>query len=247
MRLSSLLSLFILLFTVISTAQATTPSKADLAAPFSRVLQQPAAINSIKPSPIPGLYEVVIGTDIFYSTEKGDYIIYGHLIDTKNANPVSLTEQTTNQIRKKILANVDENTMIIYEPKGQTKATLTVFIDIDCGYCRKLHHEVKDLNNAGIRVRYIAFPRTGVNSESFDKAVNVWCSSNPQQALNDAMDGKPTVTASADCKKAGVIKEHLTLVKLMGVNATPTSYLAGGEEISGYYPAPMLIKMILDR
>jgi len=235
---------FLLTITFGITTAFAEPTVEQLQKPLSKVLQKQVTIDSINPSPIPGLYQVVVGSDIFYATENGKYVIYGHLIDTSSAQPVSLTEQSAQGLRKNILSNVDENTMIIFEPAGKTKATLTTFTDIDCGYCRKMHKNIKELTDAGIRVRYIAFPRTGINSESYVKAVNVWCAKNPQQAFTDAMNGK-VIAATPGCKKSKIIDEDLQLVAKLNVDGTPISFLEDGEIVSGYYPPTALIQTVL--
>jgi len=236
-----------LLFTALSISSvfaATTPTTKELQEPIDKILQKKAAIDKISPTPIPGIFEVVVGSDIFYSTSDGRYVIYGHLIDTSNQEPVSLTDATTQTVRKQIIDAIDEKTMIIFEPKGKTKATITTFTDIDCGYCRELHKNINELSNAGIRVRYVAFPRTGVNSESYVKAVNVWCAENPQEAFTQAMNGK-TIPATPGCTKSSIIDEDLRLVSQLNIDGTPVSVLEDGRLLPGYYPPTALIQLVL--
>ena len=129
------------------------------------------SIGDIQPTPAAGLYEVMVGQRIIYVTEDGRYLVQGSLIDLKEKK--NLTEPRLNSIKADAVAAVGEDNMVIFGPED-AKHTVTVFTDIDCGYCRKLHGEMKGYNEAGIRVRYLFYPRAGLNSSSFRKAVTVW-------------------------------------------------------------------------
>lgn len=203
-----------------------------------------AKVDSISPSPVKGLYEVASGSNVFYTTKTGDYAIYGHLLDLKQQEPVSLTEQALKKFRAKAIADLDPKTTIDFSPKsGDVKQTITVFTDIDCAYCRKFHQELPALNKAGFKVRYVSFPRAGVNSESFNKAVAVWCADDQQEAMTRAKTGK-SVTLKSGCDKSNVIRQHLQLVQDLDLRATPVLILEDGTEIPGYMPADNLIAKI---
>jgi thiol:disulfide interchange protein DsbC len=126
--------------------------------------------------------------------------------------------------------------MIIYSPK-QVKHRVTVFTDIDCQYCRRLHQEMAELNGMGIEVRYLLFPRAGVGSKSYDKAVTVWCSANRQQALTDSKAGKNLPNKTCD----NPVDKHMALVEKLGITGTPTMVLEDGSMIPGYVPAARLL------
>ncbi|MEY3879869.1 MAG: hypothetical protein RIQ94_664, partial [Pseudomonadota bacterium] len=124
-------------------------------------------IDSVKQSEVKGLYEVVVGANIFYVSEDGKYLIQGHLVDVVARK--DLTEDKLNGTRKQAIEKLGKANMIIFKPKI-SKYTVTIFTDIDCGYCRKLHSEIDQYLAQGITIQYLFFPRAGKGSESYDKA-----------------------------------------------------------------------------
>ncbi len=192
------------------------------------------APDSIVKSSVPGFYEVVYGADIFYVSADGRYLLNGSVVDLKDGK--NLSEVKRGQGRLKLISEIDDKSMIIYSPKV-VKHRVTVFTDIDCQYCRRLHQEMAELNGMGIEVRYLLFPRAGVGSKSYNKAVTVWCSANRQQALTDAKAGKnlPNKTCG------NPVDKHMALVEKMGITGTPTMILEDGSMIPGYVPAARLL------
>lgn len=197
------------------------------------------APDSIKPTPIKDLYEVVYGAQVMYVSAEGRYLLRGNLIDLDQRQ--DLTEQTRSGARKEALAKVDESEMLVFSPSSKkTLHTLTVFTDIDCPYCRKLHSEINEYTNAGIKVRYLLFPRTGKNSPSYYKAVNVWCAKDRNEALTKAKQGKELPKRT--CKNP--VQSQMELGQLIGVNGTPATVLENGEMVPGYRPAKEMIQML---
>jgi len=196
----------------------------------------PAA--SIKPSPIVGLYQVTIDTKVLYMSEDGQYLLNGSLIDLETRQ--NLTEAASNEVRKNALSHLDKTTMLIYPAKGKTLRNITVFTDIECPYCQKLHREIPALNAAGIEVRYLAYPRAGVGSEAFRKAAAVWCADNARQAMDKAMTGAAVVAKKCNHP----VGSHLELGQRFEVNGTPNIILDTGERIPGYAPAKELIQIL---
>lgn len=194
----------------------------------------------IEQSVIPDLYQISVGTKVLYMTADAKYVVSGNIIDIDTRQ--NLTEKATMDLRKEALAKLDEKGMIVYPAQGKAKRTLTIFSDIDCPYCKKLHHEIPELNQAGIEVRYMAYPRAGVGSVSYHKAVATWCADNPQKALDNAMlNGQ---VATKECK-ANPVQEHMKQAHLFGVNGTPNIVLDNGQMIPGYMPAKELIAAVL--
>ncbi len=199
----------------------------------------PGSPDSITATPIPGLYEVSYGATVLYSSEDGHYLVQGELFDVqKRAN---LTEQRRTQARLAALKAVDEKSMIIYPAKGKAKHTVTVFTDVDCAYCRKFHQGMEEMNNLGITVRYLSFPRAGVDSESFKKATEVWCSKDRNKAMDKAKAGLP-ITDAATCDAP--IKAHMALATSFGVNGTPSLVLDDGRFVPGYLPPQQLLAVL---
>lgn len=196
----------------------------------------PAA--TIQPSPIAGLYQVTLGTKVLYMSKDGQYLLNGSLIDLQTRE--NLTDAAGNQARKAALAKLDESTMLIYPAKGKTLRQVTVFTDVDCPYCRKLHQEIPALNQAGIDVRYLAYPRAGVGSEVFHKTVSVWCADDANKAMDQAMSGEAIPAKTCDHP---VIK-HLELGQVFEVTGTPNMIFDSGERIPGFAPASELIQIL---
>ncbi|HDY84143.1 hypothetical protein LCGC14_0571800 [marine sediment metagenome] len=202
------------------------------------VIMPDVKVESIQPLDNTGMYEAVINGEIIYFSKDARYVFQGDVIELEKRQNV--TELKRLELRKQILASVDEADMIIYEPK-KTEHTLTVFTDIDCGYCRKLHQQMAEYNALGIRIRYMAFPRTGIDSASYDEAVNVWCAKDRKQALTDAKSGKTVKSESCNAP----VKAQYELGRRLGVTGTPALFLESGELLPGYVP-PKRLKEILD-
>ncbi|MBI5462917.1 MAG: DsbC family protein [Gammaproteobacteria bacterium] len=189
--------------------------------------------DKIQPAPVPGLYEVTFGPQLFYISEDGKYLVQGHVLDI--AGRKDLTEARQGELRKASIDAIGEDNMLIFAA-AKPKHTVTVFTDVDCGYCRKLHNEIKQTNALGITVRYLFFPRSGPNTESYYKAVSVWCSENRQQALTDAKAGKELPKKTC----ANPIDKHMELVHAFGLQGTPAIILEDGRMVPGYMPAKQI-------
>lgn len=183
-----------------------------------------------------GLFVVSLkGGPTIHVTPDGQYFVAG---DMYRMTGTSLENETEKGKLAKIEA-LPESDMIVYQAENE-KAHITVFTDIDCGYCRKLHKEVPELNDAGITVRYLAYPRAGVGSESYQKMVSVWCSADPQAALTQSKNGAdiPVNTCT------NPIAEQYMLGNEIGVRGTPSIVLDNGSLLPGYLPAAELIKRL---
>jgi thiol:disulfide interchange protein DsbC len=193
--------------------------------------------DSVAESVIPGLYQVSYGPDVIYITKDGHYVLQGDLVDTGTRE--NLTEAVRSVARLKLINGVDQKSMIVFAPK-EVRHTVTVFTDVDCGFCRKLHSQIADYNKYGIAIRYLAFPRSGVNTESYYKAVSVWCAADRKDALTHAKLGEVMKKKTCD----NPVREHMALADKLGVNATPTLILEDGSLISGYIPPDRMSAML---
>lgn len=206
--------------------------------------------DSIAESSLAGLYEVIYGAQVIYVSSNGRYMIEGDIFDIQKR--VNITESKRQGGRLKAVQSLDQESFIVFKPeKLKPKHIITVFTDIDCGYCRKLHKEMADYNKLGIEMRYAAFPRSGVDTPSYYKAVHVWCAKNPQKAMNFAKNGAKLEQLKALEQQKGVdcgdsIKKHLATARELGVTGTPTLVMSDGQVVPGYVPAKRLIQM-LDR
>lgn len=190
--------------------------------------------EDLRPSPIAGIYELSRGMHFAYVTADGKYAFSGDLIDLA-AND-NLTEQRRRDAREKLIEAIPESDMIVFGPRDP-KYTVTVFTDVDCAYCRELHRQIAEYNRLGIRVRYISFPRTGPNSESWTKAEEVWCSRNRNEALTEAKRG--SVLTGKPCANNPVAREY-ALGQEFQLQGTPAIVMADGELYGGYLPPAML-------
>jgi thiol:disulfide interchange protein DsbC len=193
--------------------------------------------DTIEPSPVAGVYEVLVGTQLYYVSKDGRYLFNGKLYDIDKRE--DLTSPKTQKVKLDAINAVGEENMIIFAPEDY-QHTITVFTDIDCGYCRKLHSEIDQYNDQGIRVRYLSFPRAGVGSPSYKKAVSVWCADNPQEALTQAKAGKEIEAKECD----NPVKAEMELGQAVGVNGTPALFLEDGEMLPGYVPAGRLATLL---
>lgn len=237
------------LFLVSAQTLAATDSDIEQVRSTLQTLMPSAKPDKITETPIPGLYEAIYGTQIIYMTRDGKYMIEGDIYDVQKRE--NLTENVRTSGRKKALATLDKSNMIVFSPKDkETKYVITAFTDIDCGYCRKLHSEIQKYNDLGIEVRYVAFPRSGLQTPSYFKAVAVWCAKDRNKAMTFAKGGAKLeqlqnleqVKNSKPCTDA--ISKQLAVAREVGVTGTPSLFMESGQIIPGYVPPDRLIKML---
>jgi thiol:disulfide interchange protein DsbC len=193
--------------------------------------------DELHATPIPGIYELVQGTDIAYVTADAKYAISGDLYDVgRNDN---LTEVRRRDIRIKLLASVPESDMLIFSPRDP-KYTVTVFTDVDCAFCRKLHSQIAEYNRLGVRVRYMFYPRSGPNTESWTKAEQVWCSTNRNDALTRAKLGEQ-LKSPKSCGNSPVGRDY-EMGKQFDIRGTPAIVMNNGEMLGGYVSPMQLVE-----
>lgn len=199
-------------------------------------------VTEITPSPIAGLYEITLeNAQVIYASEDARYFIPGDLFEVLPQGVVNRGEEKRNDLRAQKIAAVPESDMIIFEPEDGRKATITVFTDVDCPYCRQLHGEIDRLNELGIAVRYLAFPRTGLNTETHEKMISTWCAEDPRAMLTSATRGGEVPHAECDNP---VAREYM-LGRDVGVTGTPALVLEDGTILPGYVPADTLAEYLL--
>jgi len=200
-------------------------------------------IAAIKASPVMGLYEVQLrsGHSVFVSADAR-YLIPGDLYQAGDDGLVNLGDKHRDELRKEKIAAVDEKDMIIFAPKGPRKATITVFTDVDCPYCRKLHSEIAELNALGIAVRYLAYPRTGLKGETYTKMISTWCATD-RKAMFTAAKRDETVPVKK-CKSP--VEAQFQLGEEVGVTGTPSIVFEDGTMLPGYVPVATLASYLFD-
>jgi len=196
-------------------------------------------LTRIRTTPFENLYEVMIGPDVIYMSGDGRFVLKGDLLDLQEQKNIS--EEQRSLARKQILESIPAKEYIEFAPK-KTEHILYVFTDVDCVFCRRLHQDVPKLNKQGIAVRYLAWPRNGVNTEAGNIMKSVWCAEDRQQALTDAKNDKPV--ESKECPNP--VENQYKLGQMIGVRGTPAIYLEGGEDLRGYR-SPEEIASIFNR
>jgi len=184
---------------------------------------------SIAESPLPGILQVRLGSDIVYMTSDGRYLLQGRVLDLDTRQDI--TDQAKSQIRRELIDGIDYDQLISYGAED-SEFEIIVFTDVDCGYCRRLHQQVDEYNAAGIRISYAAFPRAGAGSETFRKMTSVWCSDDQQAAMDLAKGGGTPEPAECDAP----VSEQYQLGQAVGVTGTPALVTPGGDLIPGYVP-----------
>lgn len=195
-------------------------------------------VEELKPSPIPGIYELHRNGDVGYVTGDGRYFLSGDLYDIEQ--DVNLSELSRMDTRRKLLATIPDSETVTFAP-ANPKYTITVFTDVDCGYCRKLHSEIKELNRLGVRVRYVFYPQQGPGSESWKEAEAVWCSPDRADALTRAKRGE-TIKAQ-NCGPTPVARQY-DLGHKLNMRGTPGIFTANGDYVTGYLPAAQLVQQL---
>jgi thiol:disulfide interchange protein DsbC len=242
MLMAQLMALFL---SGTALAQATA-AKSDPKAADSKVDPRAAIakkfgdikVEDVRMSAVSGIYEVTRGAEISYVSADGKYAFVGDMIDIDG--DANLSENRRRAIRARMIEAVPESEMLVFSPKDP-KYVVTVFTDIDCGYCRRLHSQIAEYNKLGIGVRYLFFPRTGPNTESWHKAESVWCSANRNEALTRAKNGEEIKAAKCP---TDIVKRDFELGVKLDVDGTPAIFLASGEVLPGYAPPGKLLRYL---
>lgn len=197
-------------------------------------------IKSITATPVDGVYELISDGQIYYINQDASFLLTGNMIDLNTEQ--NLTELRLGGLHMDLLADIDESNMLIYEPDEPSDRSITVFTDISCGYCRLLHEQIDTLLDAGVRVRYLMFPRAGLGTPAHEALESVWCADNPQSAMTTAKAGGQIDPASCN----NPIEQHVDVAQQVGLRGTPLIYLDTGERVHGYREASILAKMVQD-
>ena len=231
--LTLLTTLFVLYF---GAGLACAADEDELEQVRLRVADMFAEIDpqDINNSPIDGWYVVQKGSIVAYISEDGRYLLQGDLIDLDNQ--VNLSEQSRTTARRKLISSVDDDQFIAFTP-SEVKFTVTVFTDVDCTYCRKLHSQIDDYLAQGIEVRYMLYPRNGPASRSWSTSEKVWCARDRNQALTDAKLDRSFETQKCD---SSAITKHYMLGQDVGLTGTPAIIFEDGTLVSGYIPPATL-------
>ncbi len=201
-------------------------------------------VSDITKSPLNGFYQVFYSGQLLYISADSQFIFTGSLLELAEDAPINHSQLALAEfearkapMRAEAIANIKESDMVVYKAPEE-KYEITIFTDVDCGYCRKLHREMSQLNQMGVTVRYLAFPRAGVGSDAYKKLVSVWCAEDRTVAMNNAKLKREFTNKSCN----NPIADQYRLTRDFGLSGTPAIILSDGELIGGYLPAGDLVK-----
>jgi len=229
-RLAAAFALMIL-FSANSSAE---DAKDDLRQALSALLSTDVPADVLVETSAKGVFEWTDGSEVYYVTLIDGHVIVGEVYNVENQS--TLRQEKTQIALNQVLADMPSEELIVF-PASDRKRTITVFTDIDCGYCRRFHNEVPQLNAAGVEVRYVAYPRAGIGSSSYDKIVTVWCSDDQQSAMTRAKQGEHLSPKTCE----NPVAEHFQSGSEAGISGTPTLIVDDGTIIGGYVPAEQLL------
>ena len=227
-------TLFILSFSVFSDELAIEEK-------ISAILPPGTSIEMIEKSNFPGIYKVYYG-DIqpLYVSKDGKYFLYGDMFKISSSQIINLTSSDITKRRMQLMKDIGKEELISFISKNESHS-VTVFTDVDCGYCRKLHNEIEDYNKAGISIHYAAFPRSGIGTESFTKMVGAWCSEDPKKSITNLKNGENLRLNFCDSQP---VAKHYVIGQKLGISGTPAIISQDGELYPGYFsPKDLLDKL----
>ena len=232
-----LMFIFILVFSsVIKSDELLISSK------INAVLPDGMSVQSIKESQIENLFIVDIGDlQPIYASKNGEFFFYGELYAVNGNTLQNTTKDEINLKRKSILDEALPKDDFISFKSQNEKYRVTIFTDVDCGYCRKFHSEIKDFNDLGITVNYVAFPRSGLDSISYNKIVTAWCSKDPKNTLTKMKQG---IDVQLSLCQDHPVETHFLLGQKIGITGTPAIIKSNGELLPGYLPPEELLNRL---
>ena len=229
--------MFFLAFSLDGIANET-----EIVTKINQVLPAGMSVKGIKQSQVDGLFVVDIGDlQPIYASKDGNFFLYGEMYAIKNGELLNTTKQEISLNRRAILdSELLEKDFITFAATDE-KHVITVFTDVDCGYCRKFHGEIEDYNAQGITVNYVAFPRSGLESESYNKIVSAWCASDPKGTLTALKEGRdPALKLCQDHP----VEDHYLLGQRIGITGTPAIISSSGDLLPGYLPPMELLNKL---
>ena len=232
---------------------ANTPSASQTAAPAAKPgsadararaglqkLNPNIKVDYIGAAALPGFREVIVGGQVVYVSDDGKYLVQGTVVDIETKSELTGSSGALSAYRTGLLQTAPTSERIVFAPANPTY-TVSIFTDIECGYCRKLHNEIAELNKLGIAVEYLAFPRMGLGSKDYTSMVSVWCAADRNQALTAAKGGQPV--PAKNCKNP--VASQYELGQRLGVTGTPAVYASNGTQLGSYLP-PQQMRAALD-
>jgi thiol:disulfide interchange protein DsbC len=231
------MSLILSLFLAAASATATIPPSDPIAQAIHSI-NADSKITSIRPSPLPGIKEVIADGTVIYVSDDGRYLMHGTLLDMQRK--VNLTDLAGAVIRKDTLDKIPTSQRIVFAPAGKPKYRVTVFTDVSCHFCQELHKHLSEYLAKGVEVDYVAYPREGTESEAYPQMVAVWCSKDRKDAFNKAIAGQPVTVSTC---QAPVMAQY-KIGESLGINGTPAVFSDSGMQLGGLISADELVETL---
>ena len=228
-----------LIILILIFAPDAKPDDLLISSKINAVLPEGMSVQSVKKSQIENLYIVDIGDlQPIYASKNGEFFFYGELYAVNGNMLQNTTKDEINLKRKSILDEaLSEGDFVTFKSDNE-KHRVIIFTDVDCGYCRKFHNEINDFNDLGITVNYVAFPRSGLASDSYNKIVTAWCSTAPKDTLTKMKEG---VDVQLSMCQNHPVEKHFLLGQKIGITGTPAIIKSDGELLPGYLPPEELL------
>ena len=221
-----------------AVAKPADGSKEAMVRAALKALNPKIEADHIGPAPIPGFQEAIVGGQVLYFSDDGRYMMQGSLYDVQAKK--DLSQAGLSVVRRNELNKVPVSDRIVFAPVGPRKHTITVFTDIECGYCRKMHSEMAEYNKLGIAIEYLAFPRAGLTSPDALAMESVWCSLDRRKALTDAKNGRPVPPKRC----TNPVAAQYGLGQRIGLQGTPMAINADGVALPGYLPPDKMLEAL---
>ena len=235
------MKVFNFIFILISFSVFVFSDKELISAKLENILPADAVIESIEPSVFDGIYKVYYGDlQPIYVSQDGNFFIYGDMYQINSNRIINITNEETKSRRVDLLSSIPSNELIIFKSKNEISA-ITVFTDVDCGYCRKLHSQISEYNKVGITVKYAAFPRSGIGTQTFTRMVGAWCADDPKKVITDLKNDKKLNLDFCDDQP---IARHYVIGQKLGISGTPAIITPDGELIPGYVSPEELLSRL---
>lgn len=235
------MKVFNFIFILISFSVFVFSDKELISAKLENILPADAVIESIEPSVFDGIYKVYYGDlQPIYVSQDGNFFIYGDMYQINSDRIINITNEETKSRRVDLLSSIPLNELIIFKSKNEISA-ITVFTDVDCGYCRKLHSQISEYNKVGITVKYAAFPRSGIGTQTFTRMVGAWCADDPKKVITDLKNDKKLNLDFCDDQP---IAKHYVIGQKLGISGTPAIITPDGELIPGYVSPEELLSRL---
>ena len=235
------MKVFNFIFILISFSVFVFSDKELISAKLENILPADAVIESIEPSVFDGIYKVYYGDlQPIYVSQDGNFFIYGDMYQINSNRIINITNEETKSRRVDLLSSIPSNELIIFKSKNEISA-ITVFTDVDCGYCRKLHSQISEYNKVGITVKYAAFPRSGIGTQTFTRMVGAWCADDPKKVITDLKNDKKL---NLDFCDGQPIAKHYVIGQKLGISGTPAIITPDGELIPGYVSPEELLSRL---